>query len=156
MKCHGIDFCLLLSCTNTICKSYLKNYLNIMTLNSILDWRNQETNSITAALLYSSDGLANSNITKQQSCSLHTQGRHYLTAQELTQSASSIFYSKAWADSPSWIRKIPFHRAQLTQQSLKECKDTHGFRSQLLNEFPSEYQQQSVRLDLNAFRFFLL
>lgn len=111
-----------------------------MTLNSILNWRNQETNSITAVLLYSSNELANSNITKQQSCSLHTQGRHYLTVQELMQSASSISYSKAWADIPSWIKKIPFYRAQLTQQSLKECKDTHGFRSQLLNEFQPEYQ----------------
>ena len=40
-----------------------------MTLNSTLNLRNQEANSIISAmLLYSSNGLANSNIIKQQKC----------------------------------------------------------------------------------------
>lgn len=51
-----------------------------MTLNSTLNLRSQETNSITSVLLfYSSNGLANNNIIKQQKCSLNTPERHYIT-----------------------------------------------------------------------------
>lgn len=52
-----------------------------MTLNSTLNLRNQEANSIIAAmLLYSSNGLANSNIIKQQKCSPSTLER--ITSQQ--------------------------------------------------------------------------
>lgn len=51
-----------------------------MTLNSTLNLRNQETNSITPVLLlHSSNGLANNNIIKQHNCSLNTPERHYIT-----------------------------------------------------------------------------
>ena len=62
-----------------------------MTLNSILNLRNQEAKSIISAmLLYSSNRLANSNIIKQQKCSPSTLERDYITAEELMWGTGSL------------------------------------------------------------------